>query len=443
MSRRRRRKLPEQPLELRIDDLSHDGRGVATHGEKRVFVRGALPGERVMARVTGCKRRYDEAEVLEIIEASAHRIAPRCPHFGTCGGCSLQHLDPARQIESKHNTLQQNLTRIGKVAPLTWWEPLTGPTWGYRRKARLSVRYVHAKERVLVGFRETYGRFVADMQECHVLDPRVACQLGALSSLIFGMEARQSIPQIEVACGDDSCALVFRHLEPLSESDQGSLRDFALASGLAVLLQPSGPDSITALEPRTVELSFRLPAYGLDLAFGPSDFVQVNAAINQHMIARALELLDPGKDQRVLDLFCGLGNFSLPIATRAGQVVGVEGDLELIRKATANAARNGVTNARFHTADLAVDPGAAPWLREGYDSVLIDPPRSGAELILPHVVASGARRIVYVSCHPASLARDAGILVHQFGFRLIGAGVMDMFPHTGHVESIALFERER
>ncbi|MCW8873284.1 MAG: TRAM domain-containing protein, partial [Xanthomonadales bacterium] len=264
MSRRRRRKLPEQPLELRIDDLSHDGRGVATHGEKRVFVRGALPGERVMARVTGCKRRYDEAEVLEIIEASAHRIAPRCPHFGTCGGCSLQHLDPVRQIESKHNTLQQNLTRIGKVAPLTWWEPLTGPTWGYRRKARLSVRYVHAKERVLVGFRETYGRFVADMQECHVLDPRVACQLGALSSLIFGMEARQSIPQIEVACGDDSCALVFRHLEPLSESDQGSLRDFALASGLAVLLQPSGPDSITALEPRTVELSFRLPAYGLD-----------------------------------------------------------------------------------------------------------------------------------------------------------------------------------
>jgi 23S rRNA (uracil1939-C5)-methyltransferase len=443
MSRRRRKKLPEQPLELRIDDLSHDGRGVATHGEKRVFVRGALPGELVMARVTGCKRRYDEGEVLQVIEASAHRIAPRCPHFGTCGGCSLQHLDPARQIESKHNTLLQNLTRIGKVTPLTWWEPLRGPIWGYRRKARLSVRYVHAKERVLVGFRETYGRYVADMQECHVLDPRVAGQLGALSSMILDMEAKQSIPQIEVACGDDSCALVFRHLEALGDSDLRRLKDFALRSGLAVLLQPAGPDSIAALEPEAVELSFRLPEYGLDLAFGPSDFVQVNAAINQHMIARALELLDAGKDHRVLDLFCGLGNFSLPIATRAGQVVGVEGDLELVRKAAANAARNGVTNAHFYAADLAVEPGAAPWLRDGYDRVLIDPPRSGAEFILPHVVASGASRIVYVSCHPASLARDAGTLVHQFGFSLIGAGVMDMFPHTGHVESIALFERER
>lgn len=443
MSRRRRRKLPEQPLELRIDDLSHDGRGVATHGEKRIFIRGALPGERVMARITACKRRYDEGEVLEIIEASADRIAPRCPHFGTCGGCSLQHLDPARQIESKHNSLQQNLSRIGKVEPVTWWKPLTGPAWGYRRKARLSVRYVHAKERVLVGFRETYGRFVADMQECHVLDPRVASQLGALSSLIFGMEARQTIAQIEVACGDDSCALVFRHLEPLGDSDLGSLRDFARASGLAVMLQPAGPDSITALEPDRVDLSFRLPEYGLDLAFGPSDFVQVNAAINQDMIARALELLDVRENHRVLDLFCGLGNFTLPIATRAGLVVGVEGDSELVQKATTNAARNGVTNACFYTADLAAEPGAAPWLRERYDSVLIDPPRSGAEAVLPHIVASGARRIVYVSCHPASLARDAGVLVHQFGFRLVGAGVMDMFPHTGHVESIALFDRER
>lgn len=443
MSRSRRKKLPQQPIELRVDDLSHDGRGVATAGDKRVFVRGALPGERVLARITRVNRRYDEGEVLEIIEASPHRIDPRCPHFGVCGGCSLQHLDAAQQIESKHNTLVQNLVRIGKVTPDEWWEPLTGPAWGYRRKARLSVRYVQAKGRVLVGFRETYGRFVADMQECHVLDPRVARHLASLSTLIYGMEARQTIPQIEVACGDDCCALVFRHLEKLSEGDLEKLREFARASGLAVMLQPSGPDSIHALEPAQVELSFALPEYGLELAFGPSDFVQVNAEMNQRMIARALELLDPGPDDRVLDLFCGLGNFTLPIATRAGRVVGVEGDQELVRKAMKNAERNGLTHAAFHTADLDAEPGAAAWLSPGFDSVLIDPPRSGAQFILPHVVASGASRIVYVSCHPASLARDAGILVRDHGFRLLGAGVMDMFPHTGHVESIALFERGR
>ena len=443
MSRRRKKDLPKQPVDLRIDDLSHDGRGVASRGDKRVFVRGGLPGEHVRVRMTGCKRRYDEGEALEIVEVSPDRVEPRCPHFGVCGGCSLQHLDPARQIEAKHNTLRQNLVRIGKVEPAAWWEPLTGPSWGYRRKARLSVRYVHAKERVLVGFRETYGRFVADMRECHVLDPRVAGHLESLSSLIHGMAARQSIPQIEVACGDDVCAIVFRHLEPLVDSDLEKLRAFARVSGLAVMLQAAGPDSIEALEPGSVELTFRLPEFGLELAFGASDFIQVNAEMNHRMIARALDLLDLAPGDRVLDLFCGLGNFTLPMATRAAEVTGVEGDPELVRKAIANAARNKLGNVGFHAADLAVEPGSAPWLRGGFDKVLVDPPRSGAEFILPHVVASGATRIVYVSCHPASLARDAGVLVHQFGFRLLGAGVMDMFPHTGHVESIALFERGR
>ena len=276
-----------------------------------------------------------------------------------------------------------------------------------------------------------------------MLDPRVAGQLESLATLIHGMEARQSIPQIEVACGDDRAALVFRHLEPLVESDVCRLREFALESGLAVLLQPGGPDSIAPLEPERVELTFRLPEFGLELGFGPSDFVQVNAEMNRLAVRRTLELLRPEAGDRVLDLFCGLGNFTLPIATRAGEAVGVEGDLALVRRAAENAARNGLAHAHFHAADLAEDPGSAPWLRGGYDSVLIDPPRSGAEFILPHVAASGARRVVYVSCHPASLARDAGILVHQFGFSLLGAGVMDMFPHTGHVESIALFERER
>ena len=441
MSRRRRARFSREPFVTVVEDLSHDGRGVATVGEKKVFIHGALPGETVEARRTDAKRRYDEAETLRVIEASPHRVEPRCPHFGQCGGCSLQHLDPEQQIEAKQRTLEQNLARIGKVAPETVWPPLTGPLWGYRRKARLSVRYVEKKGRVLVGFRERYGRFVADLGECHVLDPRVAGQLEALSALIHGMDMREAIPQIEVACGDEAVALVFRHLEPLTEADLDRLRDFERASGLAVLLQPGGPDTIHALTPPAPELAFGFPAYGLSLAFGASDFVQVNAEINRRMVDRALELLDPQPNDRVLDLFCGLGNFTLPLATRAREVVGVEGDAELVRKAEANVRRNGLDNARFHAADLAADPGAAPWLRGGYDKVLLDPPRSGAEFILGHVAASGATRLVYVSCHPASLARDAGILVREHGFVLRGAGVMDMFPHTAHVESIALFER--
>jgi 23S rRNA (uracil1939-C5)-methyltransferase len=442
MSRRRNRKPPRDPIEVTIDDLSHDGRGVATWGEKKVFIHGALPGERVLARLTNRKRSYDEGETLEVLEASPDRIEPRCPHFGQCGGCSLQHLTGTRQIESKQNTLLQNLERIGKVVPAEIWNPLTGPSWHYRRKARLSVRYVHKKERVLVGFRERYGRFVADMQECHVLDSRIAEQLSGLSQLIFSMDARSSIPQLEVACGDDCCALIFRHMEPLSEGDLEKLRSFARDTGIAVLLQPKGPATIHCLEPESLDLSFRIPDYKLDMVFEPSDFVQVNAEINFKMIARVMELLDPGFDDRVLDLFCGLGNFTLPIATRAFEVVGIEGESELVSRAEANAARNNIVNARFFAADLNQDPSTAAWLRVPYDKVLLDPPRSGAEFILPHIAASGADRVVYVSCHPASLARDAGILVQQFGFRLLGAGVMDMFPHTGHVESIALFERK-
>jgi len=441
MSRNRRRPLPAEPVELRIEDLSHDGRGVASHGEKKVFVHGALPGERVNVRITSRKRNYDEGEAIEVIEPSPYRVEPRCPHFGQCGGCSLQHLAPRKQIESKQNTLVQNLERIGKVTPAAIWEPLTGPEWHYRRKARLSVRYVHKKERVLVGFRERSGRYVADMQECHVLDERIASRLDKLSGLICSMDARQTIPQLEVSCGDHDCALIFRHMEPLSASDLQKLRQFALDSGIAVLLQPSGPASIHCLEPASLELEFELPGFGMRLAFGPSDFIQVNAAMNQKMIHRALELLEPGKDERVLDLFCGLGNFTLPIASLAGEAVGIEGDSELVRKAVENAKKNEVNNAVFHVADLGEDPGSAAWLKHHYDKILVDPPRSGAEFVLPHIAASGAGRVVYVSCHPASLARDAGVLVHQFGFRLLGAGVMDMFPHTGHVESIALFER--
>ena len=275
-----------------------------------------------------------------------------------------------------------------------------------------------------------------------MLDPRIAGQLESLAEIIGSMEGKRIIPQIEVACGDEQCALVVRHMEALSDSDLDILREFARTSGIAVLLQPGGPATIHCLEPSELGLSFRIPEYDVEMQFGPSDFIQVNAEMNRRMIGRALELLQPGPDDRVLDLFCGLGNFTLPVAREAGQVVGVEGDAELVRKGTANAERNGIANATFYMADLTEEPGAAPWLKGGYDKVLVDPPRSGAEFILPHIAASGANRLVYVSCHPASLARDAGILVHEHGFRLVGAGVMDMFPHTGHVESIALFERD-
>lgn len=442
MSRRRRRKFSREPFETTIDDLSHDGRGVAEREGKKIFIHGALPGERVLARLTDRKRSWDEAETLEVLEPSPDRIEPLCPHFGQCGGCSLQHLDPEKQIEYKQRTLEQNLARIGKVTPDAFWAPLTGPLWGYRRKARLSVRYVHKKERVLVGFRERYGAFVADMSECHVLDPRIASELGRLSACILEMDAKRSIPQIEVACGDAQCALVFRHLEPLSEEDTERLRGFARESGIAVLLQPGGPATIHALEPADTDLSFVFDDPELELHFGPSDFVQVNGELNRKMVARAMELLDPGPGDRVLDLFCGLGNFTLPIARRCAEVVGVEGDSELVRKGTENARFNGLENASFFAADLTEEPAGSQWLKGGYDKVLVDPPRSGAEFILSHIVATGAERLVYVSCHPASLARDAGILVNEHGFELKGAGVMDMFPHTGHVESIALFERK-
>ena len=441
MSKRRKRDVSTEPVELTITGMSHDGRGVAELGGKKVFVHGALPGELVRARLLARQRRYDDAEVVDILRASPQRVEPRCAHFGVCGGCALQHLDPAAQILSKQETLLQNLERIGKVTPGRVLGALTGPAWNYRRKARLSARYVIKKERLLIGFRERRGSYVAEMTECHVLDKRVAALLPQLTAMVSSLESREHIPQIEVACGDHMCALVFRHMVPLGSADLAILRAFALQHGIAVLLQPGGPESVHSLEPQRVELDFELPGYGLTLEFGPSDFIQVNAGLNQAMIAHALQLLQPGQSDVVLDLFCGLGNFTLPLARSAGKVVGVEGDAELVGKARHNAVRNGMENVEFHVADLTADMSRAGWLSHPYSKILIDPPRSGAEEMLALIASTGASRLVYVSCHPASLARDAGILVHDHGFELLAAGVMDMFPHTAHVESIALFER--
>jgi 23S rRNA (uracil1939-C5)-methyltransferase len=430
-----------QTLEVDITDLSHDGRGVAHADGKAVFVTGVLPGERAVVRIAARHRSFDEARVETLLTRSPDRVEPRCPHFGTCGGCALQHLAPAAQIAAKQRVLAENFERIGKVEPARWLDPLTDAEWGYRRKGRLSVKWVAKKGKVLVGFREDNPRFVADLSECHTLLPEVGLRIAAIGELVTSLEAKQSIAQIEIAAGDDTVALVFRNLNALSASDAAKLVAFGKAHDLAILLQPGGPDSVHALWPEAVRLAFRIEDANVDIAFRPLDFVQVNSGMNRRMIARALDLLDPQPDERVLDLFCGLGNFTLPVARRAGGVVGVEGEAKLVARARENAVANGVANAEFAAADLAADQRGAPWAARDYDKLLLDPPRSGAAAVLEYLPRKSARRIVYVSCHPGSLARDAGTLVQHHGFRLSAAGVMDMFPHTAHVESIALFER--
>jgi 23S rRNA (uracil1939-C5)-methyltransferase len=430
-----------QTTEVDITDLSHDGRGVARVDGKTVFVTGGLPGERVRIHRIQRHRNYDEAKIEEILVRSPERVEPRCAHFGTCSGCSLQHLPPAAQIKAKQHVLAENFERIGKVEPQRWLEPLTAEPWGYRRKGRLSVKWVAKKDKVLVGFREENPRFVADLSHCHTLLPEVGERLADLGALVGGLEARAEIAQIEIAAGDDTVALTFRNLRALSQADRDALIAFGQQHRIAILLQPGGPDSVTPLWPDTIALSFRIPASDIDIEFRPLDFIQVNAGMNQLMVARALDLLDLQATDHVLDLFCGLGNFTLPIARRVEQVVGVEGEAALVARSRENAARNGIANATFHAADLAADQRATAWAQQRCDKLLLDPPRSGAAAVLEYLPRKGTDRIVYVSCHPGSLARDAGTLVERHGFKLVAAGVMDMFPHTAHVESIALFER--
>jgi 23S rRNA (uracil1939-C5)-methyltransferase len=428
-------------FDVEITDLSHDGRGVAHVDGKALFVIGALPGERATVQLSARHRNYDEATVETLHTRSADRVEPRCPHFGVCGGCALQHLAPAAQIAAKQRVLAENFERIGKVEPRRWLDPLTDAPWGYRRKGRLSVKWVAKKDKMLVGFREQNGRFVADLRECHTLLPEVGFRIAALGDLVTSLDGRREIAQIEIAAGDDTVALVFRNFTALSDADTAKLVAFGQANQLAMLLQPGGPDTVHALWPDEVPLSFRIAEADVEIAFRPLDFVQVNAGMNQRMIARALDLLDPSADDRVLDLFCGLGNFTLPIARRAGRVVGVEGDAGLVARARDNASANGIANAEFFAADLAADQRGAPWAMRDVEKILLDPPRSGAAAILEYLPRKSAKRVVYVSCHPGSLARDAGTLVQSHGFKLVAAGVMDMFPHTAHVESIALFER--
>ena len=441
---RTRSRLDRTPFQTEILDLSHDGRGVARRdgeGGKVTFITGALPGEVVSAEPTARNRHFDEARTLEVLQPSPQRVTPRCPHFGVCAGCVLQHLDESQQIVAKQRVLMDNLTRIGHVTPDTVLPPLVGDSWGYRRKGRFSVRRVEKKDKTLVGFRELDPRFVADLGVCLTVIPEIGSKVGAMAAFIETLEGKRDIPQIEFIAGDEAIMLTIRHMQPLSEADRAAWTAFGQEHGFAISLQPGGVESVQPLWPAEVPLSFKLAPWDVELAFRPLDFIQVNAKLNVQMIGHALALLDAGPDERVLDLFCGLGNFTLPLARTVRNVVGVEGDAGLVARARENAARNGLDNAEFFAADLTQDQRQAAWMRQGFDKLLLDPPRSGALEVLQQLPLKQFKRIVYVSCHPGSLARDAGYLVKEQGFTLVSAGAMDMFPHTAHVESIAVFER--
>jgi len=441
MSRRQKKPLNEAPVHACIESLSHDGRGVVHIDGKTVFIDGALPGEEITFNYSSKRRKFDQGTIAEILQPSSDRVEPRCPHFGTCGGCSLQHLEAGAQIMAKQQILLENLQHIGAVQPEQILEPLTGPHWGYRHKARLGARFVTKKQRLLVGFRERYKSFVTDLTRCEVLHPSVGTKITELAELIDGLSIRSHVPQIEVAIGQDSGALVFRHMEPLSEQDKLRLTDFGRTNNLHIYLQPGGYETVAPLWPEDPELSYRLPVYDIEITFLPMDFVQINPELNAAMVDRVMGFMEPNAGDRILDLFCGLGNFSLPLARKAGAVVGVEGDMGLIRRARENAQRNHIENAQFHCADLTQDLSTGKWVQDSYNKILLDPPRSGAKELMEWIPKWNARQVVYVSCHPGSLARDANTLVNDYGYRLLCAGVMDMFPHTAHVESIAVFEK--
>jgi 23S rRNA (uracil1939-C5)-methyltransferase len=435
------KRLTVAPEEADVVDLSHEGQGVARLDGKAVFVADALPGERVVLRRVSRHRNYDEAILEQVLRASPDRVPADCPHFGVCGGCALQHLAPAAQLAFKQSQLLENLARLGGVEPERVLEPLTGPVWRYRRRARLGIKLVPRKGRVLVGFRERSAPFVADLHECRVLAPPAGTLIDPLAALVAGLSIASRVPQAEIAVVDGTCALVLRVLDPPTAADLEQLRRFQAEHPVRFYLQPGGVETVAPLEADAPPLRYSLPAFGIHLDFEPTDFIQVNGPLNEAMVSRAVDLLEVGKAHSVLDLFCGLGNFSLPLASRAGEVVGIEGDAGLVERARQNAARNSLANVSFHAANLAEDTIVAPWASRAYDRVLVDPPRAGAREVLPVVGRCGAGRVVYISCHPGSLARDAGILVREHGFRLAAAGVMDMFPHTTHVEALAVFER--
>lgn len=439
---------------LKVESLDLEGQGVAHNEEgKVVFIDGALPGEEVQVSVGRRKNNWEQATMTALRRESAQRVVPQCRHFGTCGGCKLQHLHVGAQVATKQRALEDALWHLGKVKPERLLRPIEGPAWGYRFRARLSVRHVAKKGRVLVGFHERKSTYVADMTTCEVLPPHLAALIAPLQDLVMSMDARDRVPQIEVAVGAETTALVLRHLEPLSAGDLGRLAAFSSRHPIQWWLQPKGPDTVHRLEEGGPELNYTLPEFGLTMPFKPTDFTQVNHHINRVLVGRALRLLDARPDERVIDWFCGLGNFTLPIATQAREVLGIEGSEALVARSRENAARNGLAGkTRFDARNLFEMTPALLAAQGAADKWVVDPPREGAFALVKALVdlhqdpalAPGfslPRRIVYVSCNPATLARDAGLLEHQGGYRCTSAGAVNMFPHTAHVESIAVFER--
>ena len=428
--------------EADVIDLSHDGRGVARVDGKAVFIEGALPGEHVSFRVFKRRRQLDEAGLVAVLTASPDRVTPRCPHFGLCGGCSLQHLAPPAQLAAKQRQLLDNLERIGRVKPAVVFAPLRGPDWAYRRRARLGIKYVLKKGRVLAGFRERTKPYVADLKRCEVLLERFSNLPQELAALVETLSVREHIPQVEVAAGDSHAALVFRVMQTPEDGDMAKLQAFGEQRRVQIFLQSGGLETVKPLRGDYPPLTYAVDSNRVTFEFGPVDFIQVNRDINISMVDAAMDLLKPTATDRVLDLFCGQGNFTLPVALRAARVVGVEGDAPLVAKAQANADRNGIANVEFHMDNLFEPARCGAWAESRYDLVLLDPPRAGASEIMIRMTHWRPRRVVYISCHPGSLARDAAILVGTQGYTLVGAGVMDMFPHTTHVESIAVFEKD-
>jgi 23S rRNA (uracil1939-C5)-methyltransferase len=439
---------------LKVESLDLEAQGVAHNAEgKVVFIEGALPGEEVQVSVHRRKANWEQASVTALRRESSQRVTPQCRHFGNCGGCKMQHLHVGAQVATKQRALEDALWHLGKVKAEQLLRPIEGPAWGYRYRARLSVRYVAKKGTVLVGFHERKSSYVADMDSCEVLPPHLSVMLVRLRELVGSMDQRDRLPQIEVAVGDAVTALVLRHLEPLSSDDLARLRAFAAAQGVQWWLQPKGPETVHLLDEGGVPLAYGLLEFGVVMPFKPTDFTQVNHHINRVLVTRALRLLDPQPDERVIDWFCGLGNFTLPIATRASQVLGIEGSESLVQRARENAAHNGLSARTQFAARNLFEVSAADLAAYGAaDKWVVDPPREGAfalakalaDLHADAALAPGVplpRRIVYVSCNPATLARDAGLLVHQAGYVCSAAGAVNMFPHTAHVESIALFER--
>lgn len=468
MRRKQREKLRQQPpLTFKVEGLSHEGRGISHYVDhtnhpldkigKKVFVAFGLSGEIVTAKVHETHKKYEEADCETVLEnPSADRVEPVCPHFGVCGGCSLQHMHSDAQIKFKQAVLASHFQHFGNLEPEQWLPPLRSTRTDYRRKARLGVRWVIKKDSMLVGFRERKSGYLAELNVCKVLDARIGERIEDLKQLLAGLAGREDIPQLEIAIGDEisggesvaaeSVAMIVRHLKPLVDSDVQQLLAFAQPLNWQLYLQPNGYETVHRIDKPTapMRLYYELPDFNVRFAFSPLDFTQVNQEINRQMVTLACDLLDLKPGERVLDLFCGLGNFSLPIARRVGEtghVIGVEGSSEMVERGFENAALNDIKHVEFYAQDLTKDFSHQPWAAQGFDALLIDPPRSGAEEVMHYLPKFKAKRIVYVSCNPATLARDAGILA-QLGYRMKKAGVMDMFTHTGHVESIALFEAE-